>query len=341
MDGHEERSGPVDILTEGQGQLFTNPDPDEARAFFRTKSRRLKDKEMDLKDAIATYVHDGDYLGIGGFGANRTPLAACHEIVRQGRKNMGLAGHTATHDMQVLSVGEVYNRLDIAYVVGLEARGLSKCSRKYIESGKVELTEWTNYMLAVRLQAAASNVPFMTARVMMGTDTCKYSAAKTVQCPYTGKKVLIVPALYPDVAIIHVHEADIYGNARFSGIAVADLELATASKRVIITAEKLISNKEIRQSPHQTRIPYYIVDAVCHVPYGGYPGTMPGEYFSDEDHLRAWLEAEKDPEAFEAFVKRNIYDCRNHEAYINRNGGLEKLKELRKKELLLHREATL
>ncbi|RZW13140.1 MAG: CoA transferase subunit A, partial [Desulfobulbaceae bacterium] len=107
------------VIDEGQGKLFTNPDPDDARAFFRTKSRRLERKVMGLKDAIAAYVNDGDYLAIGGFGANRTPLAACHEIVRQGKKNLGFAGHTATHDMQVLSVGEVYDRLDVAYVVGL------------------------------------------------------------------------------------------------------------------------------------------------------------------------------------------------------------------------------
>lgn len=99
----------MNILEQGQGNLFTDPDPDNARAFFRTKSRRLENKEMDLADAISKYVHDGDYMGIGGFGANRSPLAACHEIVRQGRKNMGLAGHTATHDMQILSVGEVFN----------------------------------------------------------------------------------------------------------------------------------------------------------------------------------------------------------------------------------------
>lgn len=330
----------MDILKEGKGQLFTNPDPDEARAFFRTKSRRLENKEMELKDAISKYVHDGDYLGIGGFGANRTPLAACHEIVRQKRKNMGLAGHTATHDMQVLSVGEVFNRCDIAYVVGLEARGLSRCSRKYLESGKVQLTEWSNYLLAIRLQAAARNVPFLPARVLMGTDTFEYSAAKMVNCPYTGKKILLVPALYPDVAILHVHEADIYGNARFSGITVADLELAAASKRVIITTEKLISNKEIRKNPHQTRIPYYLVDAVCHEPYGGYPGTMPGEYFSDEEHLKEWLDAEKDPEDFERFVQKNIFECKNHEEYIWRNGGIGKIKQLRKKELLLEMEAN-
>ncbi len=327
------------MVDEGHGALLTNPDPDEARRFFRTKSRRLVPKDMSLADAVARYVKDGDYLAIGGFGADRTPLAACHEIVRQGRKNLGLAGHTATHDMQVLTVGEVYDRVDVAYVVGLEARGLSRNVRKYIESGRVQMTEWTNYLLTVRLQAAAANVPFMPARVAMGTDTFRYGAGKIVECPYTSKKTLLVPALYPDVSVIHVHEADIFGNARFSGIAIADLELASASKRLIITTERLISNKEIRRAPHLTRIPFYLVDAVCHVPFGAYPGNMAGEYFSDEDHLREWQEAEKDPAAFAEFVQKNIYGCRGHEDYINCNGGLEKMSALRRKELLLDREA--
>jgi len=193
----------LDIIDQGIGKLFSDPDPDEARAFFRTKSRKMENKVMDLKDAVAKFVHDGDYLAIGGFGANRTPVAACHEIVRQKRKNMGFAGHTATHDMEILSAGEVYDRLDVAYVVGLEARGLSACSRKYLESGKVQVTEWTNYSLTARLKAAAMGVPFVPIRNIMGTDTFRYSAAKTIACPYTGKKVVLMPALYPDVSFIH------------------------------------------------------------------------------------------------------------------------------------------
>lgn len=328
----------MNIVEHGQGPLFSDPDPDTARAFFRTKSRRQENKLTDLKSAIEKYVHDGDYLGIGGFGANRTPLAACHEIVRQGRRNMGFAGHTATHDMQILSAGKVYNRIDVAYVVGLEARGLSKCSRNYLESGEVQVTEWTNYMLSIRLQAAACNVPFLPVRNAMGTDTFKYSAAKTLTCPYTGKKVALVPALYPDVCIIHVHESDRYGNARYTGISVADQELLSASRHVIITTEKLVRNEDIRRDPHLTKIPYYKVDAVCHVPYGAYPGTMPGEYFSDEAHLQDWMKAEKDPAEFNEFLQRNIFQCQNHEDYIRLNGGIEKMKQLNHKEQLLDLE---
>ena len=251
---------------------------------------------------------------------------------------MGFAGHTATHDMENLSAGEVYDRLDVAYVVDLEARGLSTCSRKYVQSGKVKVTEWTNYALTVRLKAAAMDVPYLPARNMLGTETFKYSAAKTAECTFTGIKMNLLPALSPDVSFIHVHEADVYGNCRFRGIAVADLDLANASKRLVVTTERLISNNEIKHDPSLTRIPYHLVDAVCEVPFGAYPGTMPYEYFSDEDHLKEWLSVEKDDEAFKAFLKKNIYDCNDHEEYIRRNGGGAKMRELRSKELLLHKE---
>lgn len=328
----------MEIIDQGKGELFTDPDPDKARDFYRKKNRKMEKKVMGLKDAITEYVHDGDYLGIGGFGANRTPVAACHEIVRQGRKNMGFAGHTSTHDMQILSAGEVYDKLDAAYVVGLEARGLSTCSRRYLQSGKVKVTEWTNYSLAVRMKAAAMGVPYLPTRNMMGTDTFLYSAAKTAKCPFTGKKTVLVPALYVDIAIIHVHECDVFGNARFNGIAVSDLDLANASKRLIITTEKLISNDEIKRNPSDTDIPYYLVDAVCEVPYGAYPGTMPYEYFSDEDHLKEWLTVDRDPEQFKKFIQKNIFDCKDNDEYIQLNGGLKKMRDLRAKELLLHRE---
>ena len=128
-------------------------------------------------------------------------------------------------------------------------------------------------------------VPFLPIRSMLGTDTFAQSAAKVVTCPFTGRPLAAVPALYPDVALIHVHESDCFGNCRVRGISVADWELARASKRVIVTAERLIDNDDIRAAPHATLIPSFCVDAVCEVPCGSYPGNMPGEYFSDEEHL--------------------------------------------------------
>jgi glutaconate CoA-transferase subunit A len=320
------------VLDEGVNPLFMDPDPDKARDFFREKSRAMVDKRMTEKEAVERFVPDGSYLAIGGFGAVRIPNAIVHEVVRQRKKNLGFLGHTSTHDFQVLAAGKVFNRLDSAYIVGLEARGLSRNARKYMESGEVEVTEWSNYALAARLRAAADGNSFAVIRSMLGTDTFRNSAAKEIECPFTGKKMAAVPALWPDVAAIHVHVADMYGNSVIRGISVADLELARAAKRLIITTEKLVHNKVIRDHPSFTSIPFYLVDAVVEVPYGSYPGNMPCVYFSDEKHLAEWLSVEKDPAEFEKFLDHYIYSCPNFQEYVVRCGGLKRIEELQKLE---------
>ncbi|MFB3885278.1 MAG: CoA transferase subunit A [Thermodesulfobacteriota bacterium] len=324
-----------EVVAQGEGPLFVSPDADKVRDFFRQKERALINKVMSVKEAVDLFVHDGDYLGIGGFGANRIPTAVCHEIVRQRKKNLAFAGHTSTHDFQILVAGEVFNRCDIAYIVGLEARGLSPNARRYMESGKVECCEWSNYALALRLKAAAMGVSFIPGRNLMGTDTFKYSAARVGKCPFTGQLYTLYPALWPDVSAVHVHEADIYGNARIKGISVADMELARASKHLIITCERLIHNDEIRNNPSLTVIPYYLVNAVCEVPFGSYPGNMPYEYFSDEEHLRLWLETERDPEKFKRFLKKYIYDTKDFSEYLELCGGVGRINELRAQENLI------
>jgi glutaconate CoA-transferase subunit A len=327
----------------GQGQLFNDPSSNAARAFFATKSRARADKLTTVTDAVSRLVHDGDYLAIGGFGANRIPTAIVHEIVRQNRQGLRFAGHTSTHDFQVLCAGNGMGRgkllaaVDSAYIIGLEARGLSPHARRVIESGEVALTEWSNYTLAVRFKAAAMGVPFLPSRSMLGTDTFAHSSAAVIECPFTGEKLAAIPALYPDVSAIHVHEADRFGNARFHGTSVADFDLARASKRLIITCERLVPEDEMRREPSQTAIPYFLVDAVCEVPFGSYPGNMPGEYFSDEAHLRAWLEIEADLDSYREWLGKYLFGPQDFNEYLQLCGGLPRLQELRRQELLLDR----
>ena len=316
-------------LKQGQNQLFTDPDADKAREFFRHKSRAMVNKVTTAEEAVKTMIKDGDYITIGGFGANRIPTAILHEIVRQGKKNLGFAGHTATHDFQILIAGECIDRLDVAYIIGLEARGLSPHARRAVESGNIKLTEWTNATLSWRIKAAAMGLSFLPARNILGTDTFKYSAAKEILCPFTGQKYAAHPALYPDFAAIHVHECDIYGNAHVYGASVSDQDLAKAAKRVVLTTERIISNEKIRQNPEATFIPFWCVDAVVEVPFGSYPGNMPYEYFSDEDYLKKWLNVEKDPVEFKKFFKKQVLDTKNFNEYLTLNGGIERMLKLR------------
>lgn len=316
------------------GELFMPPDVDGARAFFRQKPRAMIDKRMSVQSAVETLIHDGEYIAIGGFGSVRIPTAVLHEIVRTRKRNLGFSGHSSTHDFQILAAGECVDRCDISYVVGLEMRGLSPNARRYVESGAVRTAEWSNAGLAWRYKAAAMGVPFLPARVMLGSDTGRYSSAKEIICPYTGQTYLAVPALFPDVGIIHVHQADMYGNAQIDGISIVDLDLARASCKLIITTERIVDTDEIRKQPGKTSIPFWLVDAVCLTPNGSYPGEMPYEYTSDERHFAEWIEAERDAQSLQAFLQRYIYGTRDFDEYFSLACGAERMQELRSQEPL-------
>ena len=331
-------SDQVNGLPDGDGPLFSAPDCEAARAVFRRKSKSLTDKVTSVPEAVRQFVHDGDYLASGGFGGDRIATALLHEIVRQKRQNLGFAGHTATHDFQILCAGndtgrgQLLKQVDIAYVVGLEARGLSPHARRIVESGQLQLCEWTNYTLALRFQAAAMGIPFLPVRTMGGTDTLRYSAAKTIACPFTDQPMVVVPALWPDVAVIHVHEADRFGNCRIRGTSVSDWHLARCAKRLIVSCERLIETDQIRQDPTATAIPYFCVDAVCEVPMGSYPGNMPYEYYSDEQHLQEWLTVEKDPTQHLAFLENHLFAVDDFNGYLEVSGGANRQQQLRQLE---------
>jgi len=322
------------LAGEPLGELFLSPDVNAARAFFRQKSRAMRDKRMTVQQAVEQFIHDGDYIAAGGFGSVRIPTAVLHQIVRTHKHDLGFAGHSSTHDFQILVAGRAINRCDISYVVGLEMRGLSPNARRYIESGAVRTTEWSNAGLAWRYKAAAMGVPFLPARAMLGTDTERYSAAREIRCPYTGQIYLAIPALFPDTAIIHVHQADIYGNAQIDGISIVDEDLARAAKRLILTTERIVSTDVIRENPGRTAIPFWLTDAVCLVPGGSYPGEMPYEYTSDEAHFHEWIEAERDPHSLEAFLQRAIYGTRNFEEYLALFCGEQCMRDLAAREPL-------
>ena len=151
---------------------------------------------------------------------------------------------------------------------------------------------------------------------MIGSDTFKYSAAKVVECPFTGMKVALLPALILDVGFIHVHRCDRFGNAQIDGISGFAPELARASKRLIISTEEIVPNDEIRRYPDRTIIPYYLVDAVVHAPFGAHPGEMCYVYERDEELIKEWVNASKTPEDTAKYLDKYVYGPKGHEEYM-------------------------
>ena len=321
----------MEIIAEGEGELIGWHDPDENRAWIRdNKPRDLRDKRMSVKEAVTQYVRDGDYCAFGGFGHIRTPMSLVYEIVRQRKRNLTVAGKTAVHDIDILIGAGCVGKVEVAYAFGHELRGLSPAGRRAVESGQVRVAaEISNAGYQWRFLAGMMGIPFIPSRNMLGTDTFKKSACKVVKDPWSGKPVCLIPAAYPDLAMFHVPRCDPFGNAQVDGIIVEDFELARAARRVIVTAEEIVDSEVIRAKPDRTVIPFYVVDAVCHVPYGAHPTQMPYEYFFDEEHIAEWLAAAETPEGAAAYFDQYVFGVRDFEEYLERVGGVPKLEFLK------------
>lgn len=319
------------VIQSGVGELIQTPDVEGFREWNRTqKSRTLIDKRMSEAEAVQRFVYDGCYIGTELYGTCRAPMTLAREVVRQGCKDLRVAGQGVMELDLWLMAGAV-KTLDITYI-GQEVFGVSAPLRRQVESGRVEkVVEWSNAGITWRLKAAAMGLPFLPSRVMLGSDTFTYSAAKAVECPFTGETLCLLPALILDVGLIHVHRADKYGNCQIDGISGFALELARASKRLIISAEEIVDTDEIRRWPDRTVIPYFLVDAVVSAPFGSFPGEMPYLYARDEDILREWVESSKTEEDSQTYLDKYIRGISDHRAYLDLIGAerLNRARDLR------------
>ena len=260
-------------------------------------------------------------------------MSVIYEIIRQRKRRLIIAGKTAVHDIDILIGGGCVDRVEVAYAFGHEMRGLSAAGRRAVESGQVKVVaEISNAGYQWRFLAGMMGLPFVPARTMLGTDTLKKSSCKVVTDPWSGKPICLIPAAYPDVAIFHVPRCDMYGNCQMDGIVVEDFELARAARRVIVTTEKVVSNEDIRAAPWRTVIPFYVVDAVCEVPWGAHPSQMPYLYFFDEEHIGEWLEVSKTPEGTAAYFDKYVFGVPTFADYLRLVGGKKKLSYLRRVE---------
>ena len=321
------------VLKSGKGELIQPFDLDEFREWNRTrKTRKLVDKLMTEKEAVQQFVYDGCYIGTELYGTVRCPMSLAREVLRQGRKDLRVCGQGVLELDLWLAAG-IIKKLDITYI-GLEVYGTTSALRRAVESGQVDTcVEWSNASITWRMKAAAMGVPFLPTRSMLGTDMFEYSAAKLVEDPFTGIQVALLPALILDVALIHVHRADKYGNCQIDGISGFALEMSRACKRLIVSAEEIVPTEEIRKYPDRTAIPYYLVDAVVHAPYGSHPGEMAYLYGRDEPGIQEWVEMSKTDEGAKAYLDKYVYGLDTHDDYLSLIGEqrLQECVELREK----------
>jgi glutaconate CoA-transferase subunit A len=277
-------------------------------------------KLCSLREAVQQFVHDGDCLYAAGF-THLIPFAAGHEIIRQGRKELTLA--RATPDLiydQMVAAG-CARKIIFSYM-GNPGVGSLRIVRAACEQGKLEWEEYSHFGMISRLQAGATGLPFIPMNPTGATDLERNNPnIKRVRDPYSGNEVIVVPALHPDVAIIHVQRCDEAGNAHIWGIIGEQKEAAFASGHVILTAEEIVPESVIRSDPNRTFIPEFIVDAVCCVPYCAHPSYTQGYYDRDNKFYLEWDKVSESADTVQAWLQEWVYGVKDREEYWKKLGN--------------------
>ena len=277
-------------------------------------------KVVALSEAIAKFVNDGDIVYAAGF-THLIPFAAGHEIIRQGRKDLTLARATPDLIYDMMVAAGCARKVIFSYM-GNPGVGSLRIVRSALEQGKLEWEEYSHFGMITRLQAGASGLPFLPMNQTGGTDLENANPnIKRIPDPYGGKDVIVVPALNPDVAIVHVQRADENGNAHLWGIIGEQKEAAFAAKKVILTAEEIVDEEVIRSDPNRTMIPSIVVSAVCHIPYACHPSYAQGYYDRDNEFYLAWDKISESADSVKAWMDEWIFGVKDREEYWGKLGA--------------------
>lgn len=293
-------------------------------------SKMNSDKMMDMKEAVAKHVSDGDLVYLAGF-THMIPFAAGHEIIRQRKKDLTLA--RATPDIiydQMIAAG-CAKKVIFSYA-GNPGVGSLRCFRRALEKGQpkpLEIEEYTHFGLSGRLFAGATNMPFLPMRTNLGSDLPRFNAnIKTVKDPYTGDEISVVPPLRPDVAVVHVQRADAQGNSHIWGIIGEQKDAAFAAKKVIISAEEIVDESVIRSDPNRTLIPDFVVDSVVHEPWCAHPSYVQGYYDRDNEFYMSWDEITKEHDSTMKYMEEWVFGVASRAEYMKKMSA-EKVLSLR------------
>jgi glutaconate CoA-transferase, subunit A len=303
----------ADKATDGAARGYV-----ELREKLSRRDRSLRPKVVSLEQAAA-FVRDGDTVGIGGSTMSRTPMGMIWALIRSGKKRLTCARSIVSSDGDLLFASGACDHIVTSWFSQGILWGVSKVMRHYVETGKARYDEWSHMAMGMRFRAGAMGVPFMPIRSMLGSDVRKQRPEPVeIDCPFTGEKLLLVPALNPDVALIHVQRCDPYGNAQIDGLQFMDMDLALAADKVILTTERVVSNDQIRRAPDQTKIPFFAVDAVVELPFGCAPHECYGIYEPMIRHMQYYVGlVNNDPvKGMQDYLARFVYGPKSWNEFL-------------------------
>ncbi len=297
--------------------------------------KQLGSKVMTAQQAVERYVSDGATVGMGGQSIGRCSMALAHEIVRQGKKDLTLVGCNLALSTDIMVGAGLVKRTESG-TGNLERFGTAFRWRNAIETGRLEVGDYSHLAMASRFLAGALGLPFMPSKSMLGSDILDKRGNdperpfEMIDNPWNpGEPVVLLPALTPDVSIIHVQKADEMGNVVIEGFTTQEPEMVRASRTVIVSCEEIVGSDVIRSDPDRTTIPYIFVDAVVEQPWGAYPTSTHRYYEHDAEHLRHYQAcARAGGEEYEAYLKEFVYGCVTFDDYLEKAAGVKRLNQL-------------
>lgn len=304
----------------------------------------METKVIDL-EAAAALVPSGATLSIGGFTSQRHPTALLRALVRRGVEDLVVYCHSAGSDLDLLIGAGCVRRVEGAYLADGVFSPIAPSWRRFVEQGRLQFEDYSNAAMMARFAAGAMGLPFFPTRSMLGTDLLAKEGldpavraadpraapkkAAVVDCPFTGERVCLVPAVRTDFCLLHVQKASPQGLLRIEGQEFLDVQQALAARTVIATCEELVDDEELRRDPERNRLPPFAVHAVAEVPFGAHPHSVHHCYDYDPDHLGRYARAARADESFREYLDRFVFGPADHAAYLEAIGGEARLDQLR------------
>jgi glutaconate CoA-transferase subunit A len=281
-------------------------------------------KTRTLDEAVAL-VPDGATIAIGGLSMNSTPMAFVRELVRRQVRDLTVVAIVQGMAVDWLVAGGCVRKV-VSGLVSFEGLGLAPRFRAAVQAGEVEIEEYSEHTLICALQAHSARLPFVPTRAGLGTDmpALHPETTRVETDAATGTQYLACTPLAVDVAVVHAHAADERGNVRVDPkLLWMDNEIVNAATTRIATVERIVPTSAFTAEPHRTTYPHFMIDAVCHAPWGAYPSSLFPSYTHDKDFFEAYSAAatSRDPEAFGAFWQERVTGPADHATYLDANGG--------------------
>jgi glutaconate CoA-transferase, subunit A len=292
----------------------------------------MQEKLTTIEEAISK-INNGDVVALQTMATVASPMTLVRELIRQQKRELGLIVLVGGIPVDLLAAAGVINRL-IGAAVTMEQFGLCQQYRQAVEQGRIRVEEISESVLNARLGAGARNLPFLPTRGAIGTDLMKENSdnMKLLDDPFGGLPVIACRALVPDVALIHAHRADCFGNIQYEPTALwPDLGIMPkAAKQVIVSVEEIVDTEVLRRNPDRTVLPGFMVDAVVEVPYGAHPTSFYPNYGYDSAFHREWTSVSRDNNKTAEFIKRFVLEPADQSSYLQAIGGESLLKHIAK-----------